>query len=482
MDMRIKLTKSDVIWSYVGTTFSMGSNLIMLPFLIYYLDPDMLGMWYVFVSLGAISTLFDFGFSVTFARNITYCWSGAKELKKESVAFVNNSEPDYYMMKQVLATCRVLYGILSGIALLLLLSLGTLYISYISRDIEGSTHLIAWLIYSAAAFLNLYYGYYASFLRGVGAVDIVNKNTIIARVLQIILTIISLHVGMGIIGASVSYLAYGTIFRLLGKRRFYNYKGIGERLGKLSNNVTFVQIKRMLGIVWHNAWRDGIISISTYFCNQASTIICALYLPLSETGVYSIGVQIATAIAQIAGTLYNAYQPELQSAYINKNTEKMRSLMSLIVMTFVYLFSTGTIMFCFFGVPILRLIRPTSVVSIPILIGLCSYQFMLKFRNCYTSYFSCTNRIIYLRGFVISSILCVVFSVLAIGICNMGVWGMIIAQITSQAVYNMWKWPTLAHKELDLSLKEMVLDGTREVIRQTKGFFTFSKREQDKIL
>ena len=69
--MKISLTKKDVIWSYIGTIISMGSNLIMLPFLMYFLDSDMLGLWYIFASIGAIATLFDMGFAVTFARNIT---------------------------------------------------------------------------------------------------------------------------------------------------------------------------------------------------------------------------------------------------------------------------------------------------------------------------------------------------------------------------------------------------------------------------
>ena len=79
--MRIELTRKDVGWSYIGTIVSMGANFFMLPFLIYFLDGDMLGLWYVFSSIGAIAALFDMGFGVTFARNITYCWSGAKKIR-----------------------------------------------------------------------------------------------------------------------------------------------------------------------------------------------------------------------------------------------------------------------------------------------------------------------------------------------------------------------------------------------------------------
>lgn len=460
--MKVRISKKDVIWSYIGTLMSMGANLLMLPFLIYFLSEEMLGLWYIFASIGAIATLFDMGFSVTFARNITYCWSGAKRLKKENVEFVANSEPDFSLMKNVLVTCKIIYGILGGIALVLLLSVGTMYIKYVSRDIHSSVPIISWIIYAVAAFLNLYYGYFASFLRGVGAVERANKNTVYARMAQIILTVVLLFCGAGLIGACTAYLVYGTVFRLLGKYHFYKFEGIGQRLSDIQEKTDWKQIKELFLMVWHNAWRDGAISIANYLCNQASTVICSMYLSLAEVGIYSIGVQIAQAIAQISGTLYTAYQPELQSAYINSNIDKMKKSMSVIVMTFVYLFIIGTVGVIVVGLPILRFIKPSTVVSIPILIGLCIYQFMLKFRNCYTSYFSCTNRIIYVNGFIFSALLCVLLSVVMIGPLHFGIWGLIISQIISQAIYNVWKWPVKAHKEMNLSIVELIKIGTND--------------------
>lgn len=469
--MKINLTKKDIIWSYIGTIMSMGANLLMLPFIMYFLEESMLGLWYVFASIGAVATLFDFGFAVTFARNITYCWSGARQLRKENVNFIKNLEPDYVLMKQVLATCKVIYGILASGALFLLLTAGTTYVKYVSREIVGSAPVVAWLIYAIAIYLNLYYGYYASFLRGVGAIDRANKNTVYARSVQIIITIILLAAGTGIIGACIAYLAYGTSFRLLGKYYFYKYEGIGNHLKKIDGTINKKQLKYTFSVVWYNAWRDGAISVCNYFCNQASTLICSMYLPLAQTGIYSIGVQIASAITQIAGTLYNAYQPELQSSYINGNKAKMCDLMSMIVMSFIYLCLVGIVGFTAVGLPLLRLAKPSAVISVPVLLGLCTYQFMLKFRNCYTSYFSCTNRIIYVNGFIVSAILCVIISFIMIGPLHLGIWGLIVAQIISQGIYNVWHWPIKAHKELGLSAKNLVVVGTKETVKMVTGFY-----------
>ena len=379
--MEIKLTKRDIIWSYIGTILSMGMNFIMLPFLMYFLDGDMLGLWYVFASIGALATLFDFGFGVTFARNITYAWSGARQLKKEGVNFSENIAPDFVLIKKILSTCKIIYGIIAGVSVFALLTVGTYYGSYISREVSGGHQLFAWFIYSVGVFLNLYYGYYASFLRGVGNVAQANKNTVYARVIQLFLMIVLLVSGFDLLGVCIAYLAYGTVFRLLGKKYFYQYKNIGYELSRLKKKIPRGEIWEMVGIVWHNAWRDGLISFSNYFCIQASTIICSFYLSLAETGAYSIGVQLATAIAVIAGTMYNTYQPELQSAYVLNDRAKMCKIMSVIVMSFVYLYLAGILLFCIGGLPILQFIRPSATVCYSVLQGICAYQFLLLFRH-----------------------------------------------------------------------------------------------------
>ena len=442
---------------------SMASNFIILPFLMYFLSSEMLGLWYVFASIGAIATLFDFGFGVTFARNITYSWSGASKLQKEDVSTDKPQDTDFYLMKKVLVTSKYIYALLSVSAFILLVSIGTMYIRYVSSSIEGPVPIISWLIYSFALFLNLYYGYYATYLRGVGNIAQANINTIIGRGLQIILSIVFLWMGFDIIGASVAYLVYGTVFRILGKYFFYSYKNIGQELNKIEVKIPLSEIREMFSIVWHNAWRDGAISLCNYLSNQVSTIICSMYLPLSETGVYSIGVQIASAIAQIAGTLYSSYQPELQAAYINKNIKKQQKIMSIIVTSFVILFVIGTVGMIIVGIPILRFIKPTAVVSVPVLLGLCVYQFILKYRNCYTSYFSCTNRILYMNSFILSAAICVLLSFIAIGPLKLGVWGLIGAQIISQCIYNVWHWPIATHKELHYSMFD-TLRFSKEVV------------------
>lgn len=451
----IAVSRTDIIWSYAGVVLSMGSNLLMLPFIVFFLDGETLGLWYVFTSIGGLTSLFDFGFSVTFARNVTYAWSGAAALEAEGVSSSAGGGPNYRLLNRVMATCKVIYLLIASVALLIIILVGTPYVAAISSGIEGMGKYLAWLFYALAIFLNLYYGYYAAFLRGVGDVAGANKNTVVARLAQILLTVLLLFSGLGIVGASAAYLVYGTLFRLLGRRRFLSYHGIGDRLKEVREPVRRDEVVSLFWIVWHNAWRDGLVSLSNYLCGQASTIICSLFLSLSDTGVYSLGVQAATAVMNVSATLYTAYQPKLQSSFVEGDEAAMRRDMSVIVVSYVMLFIVGTMLVSFVGLPLLVVLKPESAVPLGLYLGVSAYQFVLGFRNCYTSYFSCTNRIVYAGAFVLSSTACVALQFLLTGLLGWGPWGLIAAQMLSQASFNAWYWPMKANWELGLRWGDM---------------------------
>lgn len=461
--MKVQLNKKDIVWNYLGIIMNLGGNFLILPFLLYFLDDSRYGLWNVFVSLGGIVALFDFGFNTTFARNITFCWSGARSLSKESVEYSNNDEPDYYLMKKVLDTCKLIYFLISLVALLALVIFGTAYIYYIGNEVDGGDYIIAWLIYGIAIFLNLYYGYYDSFLRGVGAIAIVNKLKIFARFVQIALVAILMFMGFGIIGASVAYLAYGLFFRITAKKSFYRFHNIGNELKRIKYRPLKKDIKETFVVIWHNAWRDGLVSLANYLSNQVTVIIASFYLTLAETGAYSLAVQLAQAIVQISSALYTAYQPTLQSAYVTRNKEKIKDVMSAILISFVILSVLGFTALFIVGIPLIRMMKPSVVLEPALIVGVGVYQIILKGRNCYTSYLSSTNRLPYTKAFIVSGILCVTFSFVFEQFCGLGIWGLIFAQILSQAIFNAWYWPIFVHKELALTINELPKRGMREI-------------------
>lgn len=146
--MQINTQKKDIIWNYLGIFFSLGSQVIWLPVLIHYLPPDILGLWYVFVSIGGMVELLDSGFTPTLSHCMTYAWSGAMDLKKQGVVFSGErSGPNYALVYGILSTCRVLYFGIACVATLVMVGAGTLYVQRIASAYLSWQVYATWMLY-----------------------------------------------------------------------------------------------------------------------------------------------------------------------------------------------------------------------------------------------------------------------------------------------------------------------------------------------
>lgn len=465
--MKINISKNDIIWNYIGIIVSLMGNFLLIPFLLKFLSTDYYGLWNVFISLGAVSVLFDFGFNSLFARNIAYSWSGVKNLSKENVVATDNDGVNYPLLKKVIKTCQLIYLIISSAALLVLVSIGTIYVSHVAKSISNNlVVIIAWELYAIGIFLDLLYGYYDAFLRGIGEIGADNKARVIAKLIQIVLTVVLLFLNFGIISTSIANIVYGLAFRELCKKRFYSYKNMKTRLNEVGA-VPISDIFETFKIVWHNAWREGIVSIANYISNQVTTLLCSLYLGLAATAKFGLAVQFTSAVAQIATALLISYQPALQEAYAHRNKEVINAKLSMGVISYVILYPLGLIGLTLF-IPVINIIKGSAILTIPLLFSVGFYQFILKFRDCYAWYLGSTNRVIYYKSFIFSSILCTTLSVLFVGYWHLNITSFVYAQIISQLVFNVWYWPLYVHKELHLTLKNMILRFRVQLMRTIK--------------
>lgn len=464
--MGIKTTKKDIIWNYIGAIMTLLSNVLLLPFMVYFIDSELLGLWYVFLSIGGIAVLFDFGFNPAFSRNFAYAWSGAVRLQKTGVTFVEGKEPNYILLGGLLKTCKKLYFRISLVALMLMAVFGTAYVRYVASDMSGYSHLIAWAIYCIAVFMNLYYGYYAAALRGVGAISQVYKATVISRSIQIITSLLLMYYGFQLVAVAIAYLLNGTIFRFLAKKYFENYKNIGKKIGKASNSI--YEMNNICKTIWYNAWRDGLVTASAYLSNQATILVVSIFLSLTETAIYSISLQLITAIGIIAGVLYSSFQPALQSAHINNDLDKSKKLMSQMITVYYVVFWMGVLGLVGIGIPILAFIMPEMTIHIPILILISIYVFLYKQHNYFASYISNTNKVPYVKAFIFSSIFGIIFSILLMYFTNWGIWGLVGAQIVAQIIYNNWYWPMIVMKKLNTNIFSMLKLGTELIVKKIR--------------
>lgn len=322
------IKKTDITWNYLSTIISISTNILMLPLIVYFLDSNMIGLWGVYVSISSVVILLDFGFSPTFARNIAYSWSGSQKIEKTGLFKVSKNGPNFILLKKILFASKRTYLYISLFALVVMLFLGTPYILQISKEIDFNIVIISWILYSLSIFFNIYFGYYGAYLRGVGAIKRLSKSMIYSKTIQIFVTFLLLLFGLNIIGVVSAFLVSGLLFRFFSRFYFYTYRNIGNAIKKIT--ITQDEIKSVFFTIWHNAWRDGLVSLSNFLTSQASVIIASLFLNLSQIGVYSISLQLLTVLSTISIALYGAYQPSIQSAFVKNKVELLIKYISII--------------------------------------------------------------------------------------------------------------------------------------------------------
>lgn len=441
----ITITKKDVAWNYLGNILNQSMNVLILPFILKLLSSQELGLWYVFSSVAALVQLMDFGFAPAIMRNISYVWSGARELKAEGLSeseFAENR--NYPLISSLLAASRKIYLVISVAAGVLLLSVGTLYVdSLVPSDSEVA--LAAWLIYSIAVFINLYYGYWSPMLRGMGKIKEINQAMLFSRVLYIVSSAVGLMLGGGLIWISVSYLMSGLLMMYLA--RVFFKKSVGDDLEKFSSSSKN-QTSDMVRTIWPNAKRQGIVTVGAWMTTRAGTLICSSFLGLSVTAQYGLSLQLINTVGGIASLLFGSYAPELASLKVNHQKERYIRIFSRAI-SMQWLFSIlGILAIAFAAPPLLEVIGSNSrLLPVGTLLVLGVVYFLEWNHSTFATLITLSNRVPFVKASILSGGAIVILSFLSVWLTPLGILGLILAQGMVQLAYNNWYWPQLALQE-----------------------------------
>lgn len=468
---KITIGKKDVAWAYIGSFFKVAANIILLPVVLKLLSDDELGIWYVFGSISQIVVLLDFGFASTVARNISYAWCGVDSLKKDSLAEISsNQETNFEYFKIVLQTCKVIYTAIAGIALIFLLTIGLFYIY--SLD---SSSVLAWILYSVGVALNMRYCYYTSFLLGVGAIAENNKAAIITKMVQIILSIILLYAGYGILGVSIAYLLSGFTLRLSSKLYFDNYENIKVHLNEVKLKSSWDEVKNTFKIIWHNASKDGLVTLSNYLNTQANTLICSSVLGLATTGSYGLSVQLSSIAATIAGIPFSSVLPKLQEKAVKRDNEGGQNLFSGAMVLFILSFFILTCIITFL-LPVIKWLKPTLIIEVPMLLAVFLLSLVNQVYHYFASLISTFNILPYTKSFIVSSVIAVLLSYFLTRFTSLGIWALVVSPLIVAFSYNLWKWPLYVLKLYNVSLLTFTKNGLcfslkilNDIINRIKG-------------
>ncbi len=448
------------MWSYIGTIVSMSSGFVLLPILLRFLTGDELGLWYVLTALANLAMLFEFGFNPTFARNIVYIMGGAQRLTKEGVdEGKSGADVNWHLLNVVIRASKMIYAGIAAIALVLLATVGTIYIAHITERMDDRVVWLSWAVFVVAIFLNIYFLWTATVLRGYGDVAGQNKATTVAKIAQLTVSAVLLLAGAGLLGAAIGYLVNSLGMRLVAMLMLRKHRVIESERKQDSGPVRFDEVKETLSTVAHIAWRDGVVQIALYCSTQAMSILSSLFLGLSETGTYSLLLQLGNAICSFASTYPRSFYPAMQFAFAEGDARQQRHYAASGVFAYWALLLLGVVGCCVVVLPLLPLFRPGIAIDYLLFTGLCGYLCLLQQHSIFCNYIINMNEVPYMRGYLVAAVVGASLVWLLCGVLQMGAWGIVLGQALSQIVYNNWKWPKYLCEKIGTTYPGLIQEG-----------------------
>ena len=440
--------KKDVLWGYLSQFLQYGAALLVLPLLLIKLTSAELGVWYVFMTISALVTMLDMGFTPTLARNVSYVLGGARQLLKNGLEVLDTpGTVDYGLLKVVIKTARKIFMLIAIGAAVLLATLGSWYILHVAHDqVDQQTVLIAWAIFFVATVINLYYKYYTPLLQGRGLYAAFYKSSALANIGFVAVTAVLLQLDLGLISVSIGFLASALLGRWLSWRYFYDdaFKLQVQQASEASFSST-----EIFQTLWHNAWRLGLGVIGAFFILRANTLLSSIYLGLATTAAYALTLQVFSALQGVSTVVFNVQQPTLARYRVTNQRHELVKTMELGLGCALGLFIFGVLMLLWLGSPLIKWIGgQTGFLPVPLLVWIGLMMLLELSHSLAASVIVSGNQVPFVRPALLSGVAVISLSWIGLKYGGFGVAWLIGSQFIVQLAYNNWKWPWLVYQDL----------------------------------
>lgn len=439
--------KREIAWSYVGTAFMIGAGVILLPFILHKMPQETVGIWNIFQTITALVLLLDFGFRPTFARNISYIFSGVKSLQRNGVAHTTSEAAvDYSLLKGTLLAMKRFYRWMALAVFALLATAGTAYFYYILQKYSGDRQdaLIAWILLIAINCYNLYTFYYEALLTGKGYVKRAQQINMLGQAVYLALAIGLIYAGFGLTAIVASQLISTVIRRILTYRVFFT--------PELKANIKSVEPqepKEILSAISPNAIKIGLTQLGGFMVNKSAILIGSAFLTLEQVACYGITIQVMDILARCATVFYQSYLPKLAQCRAENDLNGLKRYYILCTGSLLAVYAVGSVAWIFLGNWALDIIQsqthfvPTAMLMVMLLISTLEHNHAVS-----AGFIMADNKIPFFIPSLVSGAATVLLLWIFLSPLQMGIWGLILAPGIAQLAYQNWKWPSVVIKEL----------------------------------
>jgi O-antigen/teichoic acid export membrane protein len=439
-----RVLRSAIGWSLIAAALRFGSALLLLPFILWRIPSDELGLWYVFISLGALAALMDLGFAHAATRSAGYLWAGSRMLlpfgieladpmlEADNTGSTIPRQPNLPMLSNLVASLRVYYLSAGGLLLLLLTTAGGAWIWHESVGLANAHSIrFAFLAYAVGVSLGFANSLWPSLLAGINAVKEAQQITAACLLVYFCLAVAGLLAGLGMWALVIGTIVAGFAERFIGRTVFYRL--VPLRSGKFDGSV--------LRALWPNAWRTAAVGLGAFMIFQANILICSAFLDLRTTASYGLSLQAVALLAGVSSIWVRVKLPTIHHLRAQGMVERIPAIFRQRIVFALLTFGAGAAILLFLGRPLLELLNTrTQLLPAALLATLLLIQLLEMHHSLYGELVYSENVNPFVKPALISGGAIIILSVLLTP--RLGVWGMLLASGLVQLCFNNW-WPVL---------------------------------------
>jgi len=262
--------------------------------------------WWIFLSLGALSNLADFGFGPAVTRVYSFLWAGADDVETEGLRPPpEHGRPNFVRIAQLHGTVAHLYGLLATLIALVLASGGSLFLWRTGYLVESPRYgWVAWALFVAVTTLNLKTSYWSMAAQGINRVREVQMSNLLSGLVYLVLGILLLLCGLKLLALAVAVAARAFVARWVCARAF--------REATQARGLPPLRSDRaMLRRLWPNAWKLGIMSVGSYCVTQSLVLVGSQFLPVETVASLGLTQQIGLFVTSIATLWLQVKWPQI---------------------------------------------------------------------------------------------------------------------------------------------------------------------------
>ena len=292
-----------LLWVLTNKLWAVAKGPISLIFIISYLTPEEQGLWYTFLSLGALTVFAEMGFTAIITQFVSHEYAHLKERN----GFLKGDYASRDKLVSLIRYALKFYLVVVPFAIVILYFVG----KYFLVDVDSTVFLL-WMVFSVTGGMQLLVSLLQSIVQGFDKVALVQKNIFVGSLVLPLLSWTLLYLGFGlstlVIANIVSIILMLSLFYLKTKKIFF-------QVSKHKIKNKFKWFEEIVKLQWKYAvsWMAG------YFIFSFMTPMIYKHEGAIVAGQFGLTLTLIKTISGISGSWLETKVPKMNMFVAHKD-------------------------------------------------------------------------------------------------------------------------------------------------------------------